>query len=867
MILPPDRPLTLVAPEGCQAGDNSHITVMQLCCLAANLTEAGKNPCLERHCWGKCMFGIRKFSDLKFGHKVWGGLGTILLLTGVLGGTAVYNLFALTQNAEVTDKATGSLTALHQVLGAQRSFLDRPTRELAEVTQAEIQALSASLSNLEAAIAGGSASRDSVHAARTLLEEYTARFGKVTGEMKDQVDASRSIAAATAQLAELASAISREVTGEQKAAAQAATAARETQSSARGYGGRASVLQEEATRLDEKFGKTSQFKQKDLTPEILAEIETSLANMVEAGTVLETAKIEGVSEDVLKGMAENTRLLQSGIPDLLGETNLFNKMGKKKTVADLIDAVKTLAPELRVAAYRSLDSQLGDAIERQSHLSSLADISASGNTLALTAASLQADTLSFKKGSSGQDAAILYKIKLLKTSAGELAKSGTVLPATAEAVSAMPEAIQTFEQAFQSMSQSKKASDAGVADLQHLSDQLAAQISEVVSTQSEDSRAAGSNAVLVICAALAVTLALGIVLAMLLHRAIARPIRATTELMLRLAHGETGIKITGTDRGDEIGDMNRTVEVFRTNALERQKLQEEQAREEDQSRQRQMRVEQLISSFRETAASILSAVDGTAQDLDNTARSLTEIARESSGHADRTLHATGDASQSVQTVASAAEELSASIGEISRQVNQTSDVVDQATASTRATNELVSGLSASAAKIGEVVTLIRAIAEQTNLLALNATIEAARAGDAGRGFAVVAREVKELATQTSQATEDIASQIASIQGATRNSAEAILGISSIMEEVSRYTSAIASAVSQQGTATTEITRNVQQAAQGTEEVSMNMSELSQTVGLTSKSADHVLTASGDLTEKTGRLKAEVERFLSEVAAA
>ena len=209
----------------------------------------------------------------------------------------------------------------------------------------------------------------------------------------------------------------------------------------------------------------------------------------------------------------------------------------------------------------------------------------------------------------------------------------------------------------------------------------------------------------------------------------------------------------------------------------------------------------------------------------------------------------------------------ASIREISGQATMsestTRKVLDGAQGASDTVRELANALS----DIGSVVTLIQDIAEQTNLLALNATIEAARAGEAGKGFAVVAAEVKELATQTSKATEEIGAQISAIQSATKDAVDAIASITETMQEVNTYTGAIASAVEQQGAATEEISQNVQLAAQGTNIVTGNIGELSQAVDETTKSADLVVSASSELSTKTALLKQEVDRFLSEVAAA
>ncbi len=370
---------------------------------------------------------------------------------------------------------------------------------------------------------------------------------------------------------------------------------------------------------------------------------------------------------------------------------------------------------------------------------------------------------------------------------------------------------------------------------------------------------------------LALATAVGIFLAFLINQAmrhwISRPIDGVVETMKRLAGGETEFELSGTERSDEIGDMARAVEVFRDNALERLRLQEEQQHEQATRGERQKAVDDLIATFRSQAVALTSSVGDTASGLEETSRTLTGLARESATKATETAGASDEATQSVETVASAAEELSASISEIARQVSQTTEVVAKASEGTRMTNEKVEGLATAASKIGEVVTLIQAIAEQTNLLALNATIEAARAGEAGRGFAVVAAEVKELATQTSKATEEIGAHISAIQGSTREAVQAIAEITETMEEVNGFTTSISTAVQQQGAATSDISQSVTQAAHGTGSVTQNMIVLSSTVEQTSAAADEVLRASSEMSAKTNALREEIDHFLQRVAAA
>jgi len=365
---------------------------------------------------------------------------------------------------------------------------------------------------------------------------------------------------------------------------------------------------------------------------------------------------------------------------------------------------------------------------------------------------------------------------------------------------------------------------------------------------------------------LALVIALGV--ALMIVRRVTRPLREMANVVNRLASGETGVSVPGVGRGDEVGAIARSIEVFRVNLIETEKLKAEQESlktSNDAARRREIR--EMADRFDASVGRIVQEVASASTALRATAQAMTVSCDATSQQSGAVASAATLATQSVQTVAAATEEISASIRDISQQVSRASGMITDAVSQAGQSNERVQGLTAAAQKIGDVVKIIADIAGQTNLLALNATIEAARAGEAGKGFAVVASEVKALADQTAKATDEIAGQVKAIQEATMSSAQSIQGIAQTIGAVSDTATAIAAAVEQQGAATLEIARNAQEATRGTQEVSSSIGSIDTNSRKAGSEATGVLASANQLSESGNVLKQQVETFLREVRAA
>ena len=359
-----------------------------------------------------------------------------------------------------------------------------------------------------------------------------------------------------------------------------------------------------------------------------------------------------------------------------------------------------------------------------------------------------------------------------------------------------------------------------------------------------------------------------LVLTMLIVRRVTKPLTSVTASLTAIANGKNDIEIDCHDRADEIGEIARTVAVFKSNSQERQRLREQQAAAAAAAaEQRKTELRSFVDEFQASVGGIIDRVQNSAGDFERVARQLTETARTTAALSGQSANASEAASEHVRAAASASDELSNSISEIARRVQESNGIAAEAVRQAAATDARINELSEAGNRIGDVVKLITSIAEQTNLLALNATIEAARAGDAGRGFAVVAQEVKTLAGQTAKATEEISSHIGNMQLATAESVEAIKAIGHTIERISEIATSISAAVEEQHVATENIAQSVRAAAGGTADVAVNTRNAAQGAGETGETSNRMFASAQALSGESLRLKAEVEKFLDGVRAA
>ena len=420
---------------------------------------------------------------------------------------------------------------------------------------------------------------------------------------------------------------------------------------------------------------------------------------------------------------------------------------------------------------------------------------------------------------------------------------------------------------FKSVAPLMSQFDDSYAKMSDLSDQLIkanVASANLAASQAKTAQAAGVS-MLVIFALIMAAISGGI--AFVFSRLTVTGINRIAKTTEELANGNLTVDISTLARRDELKLVVDSLNVFKSNAEEKERLSALEAAANATREQRSRQMGELAERFRHEAQDMLDALSNAASDLDANGRTLLTIAQENERRSQSAVSSIRNSADNVQNVASATTELSASIGVIGDQAVRSVEIAAEAVSEADRTNASMAELSRAADQIGEVVDLINAIAQQTNLLALNATIESARAGEAGKGFAVVASEVKSLAQQTAKATDEIRDRIKDIQAAAQNGVNAIRGIGETIKHMNEIASSIADSVHQQGDATNEIARNVNEASDGTSMASSSVAQLSASAADTEKASTEMLGAANQLTQRTQSMSENIRRFLSELTAA
>ncbi|MCX8506935.1 MAG: HAMP domain-containing methyl-accepting chemotaxis protein [Alphaproteobacteria bacterium] len=348
---------------------------------------------------------------------------------------------------------------------------------------------------------------------------------------------------------------------------------------------------------------------------------------------------------------------------------------------------------------------------------------------------------------------------------------------------------------------------------------------------------------------------------------VADPITLVTRAMEKFANGDITTKLPVYDRRDEVGKMTNALNRFHSTLVEREKLLEDKRKHSTQEEKRAQALFVLNKEFEKLTRESLQIFAGASEELNITAKSMADAANVASQRSSVVASASEEISQNINSVASSSKGLVNALQVIGSQVETSQKTTKIAVNEANESIVLINNLSDAANKIGNIVGLINSIASQTNLLALNATIEAARAGDAGRGFAVVAGEVKSLASQTAQATDEISTQINTMQNATGIVVSTIERISGTIQKINHIADEIQESIQREKKSTVEIAQSVDQVAINTNEVSSNINDVSSVVSQTSSAAAQVLNSSQSLNEQAHLLKKQIDEYLSNVTEA